>query len=41
MTTNNWLAYPNGLVLREGRFVFVYDRNRRQVCFVEVGGISD
>ncbi len=29
-----WLAYPNGIVL-DGRLVFVYDRNRRQVRFVE------
>ena len=29
------LAYPSGLVL-EDRFVFVYDRNRREVMFVEV-----
>ncbi len=30
------LAYPNGLVLADGRFVFGYDRNRRQAMFVEV-----
>lgn len=30
-----WLAYPNGIVL-DGTLVFVYDRNRRQVRFVEV-----
>jgi len=31
------LAYPNGLVLHDNRFVFVYDRDHRQVCFVEIG----
>jgi len=30
------LAYPNGIVLKNGRLVFVYDRDRRQVRFVEV-----
>jgi hypothetical protein len=30
------LAYPSGLVLADGRFVFGYDRNRRQAMFVEV-----
>ncbi|WP_432797095.1 exo-alpha-sialidase [Poriferisphaera sp. WC338] len=29
-------AYPNGTILKDGRLVFVYDNNRRQVCFVEV-----
>ncbi|MFH1742302.1 MAG: sialidase family protein, partial [bacterium] len=29
------LAYPNGMIL-DGRLVFVYDRDRRQVLFVEV-----
>jgi len=30
-----WLAYPCGMNL-DGKLVFTYDRNRRQVCFVEV-----
>ncbi len=34
------MAYPHGLVLADGRLVFVYDHNRRQVRFVEVECIS-
>jgi predicted neuraminidase len=30
------LAYPNGLITNDGRLVFVYDRDRREVRFVEV-----
>ncbi len=32
---DGWLAYPCGLIL-DGKLVFTYDRNRRQVRFVEV-----
>jgi hypothetical protein len=31
----DWLAYPHGIVTGD-RLVFVYDRNRREVIFVEV-----
>lgn len=34
--TGGILSYPCGLVLQDGRFVFVYDHNRNQVRFVEV-----
>jgi predicted neuraminidase len=30
------LAYPHAIVLKDGRVVFVYDFNRRQIRFVEV-----
>jgi hypothetical protein len=30
------LSYPFGMILQDGRFVFVYDRNRRETRFVEV-----
>jgi hypothetical protein len=30
------LAYPHAIVLKNGRLVFVYDHNRRQIRFVEV-----
>ncbi len=29
------LAYPNGLIL-DGKLAFAYDRDRRQIRFVEV-----
>ena len=31
-----WLSYPYAIALRDGRYTFVYDRNRRQIVFVEV-----
>ncbi|MGB8225282.1 MAG: sialidase family protein, partial [Sedimentisphaerales bacterium] len=30
------LAYPHAVVLKDGRVVFVYDHNRRQIRFVEI-----
>lgn len=30
------LAYPHAIILKDGRLVFVYDHNRRQIRFVEV-----
>jgi len=34
--TGGQLAYPDSIVLDDGRLVFAYDRDRRQVRFVEV-----
>ena len=30
------LAYPNAIILNDGRLVFAYDRDRREIRFVEV-----
>jgi BNR repeat-like domain len=30
------LAYPNAIITQEGKLCFVYDKGRREVCFVEV-----